>query len=98
MVFGFSIAVTAVPSVYQCAETHRIALGLGIDSPSFRQVSVYLLRSSVFIGLPCPKNTTGILEWAFVICGVMPGGTAAIRRLRPFQAWFGAFWSVSPRR
>src|SRR5438034_4597056 len=67
MVFGFSIAVTAVPSVYQCAETHRIALGCGMDSPSFRHVSVYLLRSSVFIGLPCPKNTTGILGWAFAI-------------------------------
>src|SRR5258706_482322 len=62
MVFGFPIAVTAVPSVYQCADTHRMALGFGIDSPSWRQASVYGLRSSVFIGLPWPKNTTGILD------------------------------------
>src|SRR6266849_1291833 len=62
MVFGFSIAVTAVPSVYQCADTHRMALGFGIDLPSWRQASVYWLRSSVFIGLPWPKNTTGILD------------------------------------
>src|SRR5690349_3410221 len=61
MVRGLPIAVTAVPSVYQCADTHRMARGRGIDAPSRRQDSVYWLRSSVFIGLPCPKNTTGIL-------------------------------------
>src|SRR5437667_12611356 len=42
-----------------------------MDSLSFRHVSVYLLRSSVFIGLPCPKNTTGILGWAFAIRGAL---------------------------
>src|SRR5256885_14964159 len=62
MVFGLSIAVTAVPSVYQCADTHRMALGFGIELPSRRQDSVYGLRSRVFMGLPWPKNTTGILD------------------------------------
>src|SRR5712691_11465338 len=62
MVFGLSIAVTAVPSVYQCADTHRMALGFGIELPSRRQDSVYWLRSKVFMGLPWPKNTTGILD------------------------------------
>src|SRR6266849_1087219 len=62
MVLGLSIAVPAVPSVYQCADTHRMALGFGIDLPSFRQASVYWLRSKVFMGLPWPKNTTGILD------------------------------------
>src|SRR5258708_13222013 len=62
MVFGLSIAVTAVPSVYQCAYTHRTALGFGIELPSLRQDSVYWLRSNVFMGLPWPKNTTGILD------------------------------------
>src|SRR6266705_6456214 len=61
MVFGLLIAVTAVPTVYQCADTHRIASGFGIELPRRCQDSVYWLRSSVFIGLPWPKNTTGIL-------------------------------------
>src|SRR5438270_830726 len=62
MVFGLSIAVTAVPSVYQCADTDRMALGFGNELPSRRQDSVYGLRSRVFMGLPWPKNTTGILD------------------------------------
>src|SRR5204863_1254455 len=70
MVFGLSIAVTAVPSVYQCADTHRIALGFGIELPRRRQDSVYGLRSRVFTGLPWPKNTTGILD--FLGCIGMP--------------------------
>src|SRR3990170_362175 len=60
MVRGRSIAVTAVPRVVQCADTARIALGFGTDSPRRRQAAVYRFCSSVFIGLPCPKNTTGI--------------------------------------
>src|SRR3989449_10843658 len=52
-----------------------------MDSPRARQVSVYLLHSSVFIGLPCPKNTTGILEWAFAIS----------RLCQVEQQHFGAF-------
>src|SRR6267154_2412270 len=62
MVLGSRIAVTAVPSVYQCADTHRMALGFEIELPSRRQASVYWLRSRVFMGLPWPKNTTGILD------------------------------------
>src|SRR6266853_6496724 len=62
MVFGLPIAVTAVPSVYQCADTHKMALGFGIELPSRREDSVYWLRSRVFLGLPWPKKTTGILD------------------------------------
>src|SRR5438874_2351328 len=70
MVFGLSIAVTAVPSVYQCADTHRMALGFGTELPRRRQDSVYGLRSRVFMGLPWPKNTTGIL--GFLRCIGIP--------------------------
>jgi hypothetical protein len=38
----------------------RIAFGLGAVAPSLRQASVYWLRASVFIGLPCPKKMTGM--------------------------------------
>src|SRR5689334_15491219 len=63
MVLGLRMAVTAVPSVYQCADTHRTALGFGMESPSRRQDSVYWLRPRVFMGLPWPKNTAGILDF-----------------------------------
>src|SRR5258708_17421118 len=43
------------------------------ELPSHRQDSVYWLRSSVFIGLPCPKNTTGILEFSRRIAVVLFG-------------------------
>jgi len=56
--------------VYQCAENAQDRFGPRDGLAEARQVSVYLLRSSVFIGLPCPKNTTGILEWAFAIWGL----------------------------
>jgi hypothetical protein len=62
MVRGLSIAVTAVPRMYQCADTAKIAFGLGSDSPRRRQASVYWLWTSVFMGLPCPKNTAGIRD------------------------------------
>jgi hypothetical protein len=60
MVRGRDIAVTAVALVNQCADTTRIARGRGIAVPKARHDSVVRLRSSAFIGLPCPKNTAGI--------------------------------------
>src|SRR3546814_12553413 len=39
----------------------RIAFGVGIIFPNARQATVYPLVSRVFIGLPCPMNSTGIL-------------------------------------
>src|SRR5258708_35643760 len=99
MGFGFSIAVTAVPSVYQCADMHRMALGFGMELPSHRQDSVYWLRSSVFIGLPCPKHTTGILEFSRRIAVVLlRDRIAGTRPLRLFPARSRACWGLSSRR
>jgi len=53
---GPGIAVTAVPPMYQCAETTRMARGRGTERPKARQAWVQRLPSSAFIGLPCPKN------------------------------------------
>src|SRR6266568_5530581 len=98
MVFGFSIAVTAVPSVYQCADMHRMALGFGIELPSRRQDSVYWLRSSVFIGLPWPKNTLGILELSRRVAVVlMRDRIARPRPLRLFPARSRRCWWLSAR-
>src|SRR3977135_4621439 len=62
MVLGSRIGVTAVPPVYPCVNTQTMPLGLQLEWPSRRQASVYWLRSRVFMGLPWPKNTTGILD------------------------------------
>src|SRR3977135_2685407 len=62
MVLGSRLPGPPVPSVVQCADRHRMALGFEIELPSRRQASVYWLRSRVFMGLPWPKNTTGILD------------------------------------
>jgi hypothetical protein len=50
-----SIDVTRVSEIYQCADTHRTARGLGIEAPMDRQPSVQALSKIAFIGLPCPK-------------------------------------------
>ena len=71
MVRGFSIAVTAVPGVHQCAEMASIALGLGTESPRRRQACVYWFCANAFIGLPCPKNTAGIRAVLSGICVVL---------------------------
>jgi len=42
------------------AETHTIARGAGKLWPSARQPSVYWLRASAFIGLPCPTKIAGM--------------------------------------
>src|SRR5258706_14065935 len=96
MVFGLLIAVTAVPSVYQCADTHRTALGLGIDSPSRRHDSVYRLCSSVFIGLPWPKNTAGLLDP--LGCTFMRDRTSGPRRPFFFLTRFRQHPPLSVRR
>lgn len=62
MVRGFSIAVTKVPFVSQCAEMQRIALGRGIVSAIFRKPVTKSFSSMAFIGLPWPANRTGIGE------------------------------------
>jgi hypothetical protein len=61
----------------QWAETHKIARGRpnvrSIVRPNSFQHSVYRLCSSVFIGLPCPMNTAGIL-----VAVVMPRAYVAM--------------------
>src|SRR5215213_3132489 len=52
IVRGCGIAVTAVALMYQCADTTRMARGLGTERPNARQAVVYRLVSSAFIGLP----------------------------------------------
>src|SRR5688572_859594 len=61
MVRGRCIAVTAVAPMNQWAETTRMPRGRGRLRPSLRHIRVYALLSSVFIGLPCPMNSEGIV-------------------------------------
>src|SRR5512136_904312 len=60
MVSGCSLVVTLASSASQWAEMHRIAVGLGKDSPTLFHVSANRDFSIAFIGLPCPTNKTGI--------------------------------------
>src|SRR5690606_1840950 len=62
MVVGCSIAVTKVPLVSQWAEMHKMAFGLGISLAIFRKPSTNSFSSMAFMGLPCPKNNTGIFS------------------------------------
>src|SRR5690606_35420533 len=62
MLGGISIAVTFVPLVSQWAEMHNIALGVGILCAIFGNPLTNSLSSIAFIGLPCPKNNTGIFS------------------------------------
>src|SRR4051812_16774132 len=62
MVCGFSIAVTKVPLVSQCALTHTIAFGFGIVLPMFLNPATNSFSSMAFIGLPWPRNSTGIFS------------------------------------
>jgi len=57
--------VTAASSMYQCADTQRIAFGFGSFAPIEAHCSVYGFRSSAFIGFPCPKKMAGI-RWGMV--------------------------------
>jgi hypothetical protein len=49
------------PLIYRWAEIERIASGSGISLAIFTQLSVYLLFSIAFMGVPCPINSAGIL-------------------------------------
>jgi hypothetical protein len=52
MVRGRAMAVTAVPSMYQWADTQRIARGVGTRAPKAAQASVKRLGSMAFMGEP----------------------------------------------
>ena len=62
MVGGLGMAVTNVPRVSQCADTHRIARGLGNPAATDRKPCTNSFSSIAFIGLPCPRNSTGIFS------------------------------------
>src|SRR5690606_2253964 len=62
IVTGFSIAVTYVPLVSQCAEITSIAFGFSIVWDMLRKPWTNSFSSIAFIGLPWPRNNTGILE------------------------------------
>jgi hypothetical protein len=47
-------------SMYQCADTQRMAFGRGRPAPIATHRSVKGFRSRAFIGFPCPKKTAGI--------------------------------------
>ena len=57
------LTVTPVPGTNQCAEMERIALGLGVSTPRLLQRAVYAFSASAFIGLPCPKNMAGSMQF-----------------------------------
>ena len=63
---GRGIAVTAVAPKYQWAETTSSARGLGSAAPIAAHASVKPLRSSVFIGLPWPMKSAGMLAMGLV--------------------------------
>ena len=46
----------------QCAETQSTALGLVISLPIFLNPATNSFSSMAFIGLPCPRNSTGIFS------------------------------------
>src|SRR5215467_8602957 len=62
MVLGLRMCVIHVPSVIQCAETHRTALGRGSRFPSSPSVRVKGVSRRAFIGLPWPIKRTGIFS------------------------------------
>src|SRR5665647_2581357 len=70
MVGGICIAVTKVPFVSQCADIQIITLGLDNVLPISSQVLEYSLSSMAFMGLPCPRNNTGIIS-VLALCSVI---------------------------
>jgi hypothetical protein len=60
IVYGFDIAVTETPAVYQCADIHKIVFGLGKFLANFYHTFVYELFYIAFVGDPCPINKAGI--------------------------------------
>src|SRR4051794_20612281 len=68
--------------MYQCADTTRIARGLGAVVPNDCHAFVKRLVSRAFIGLPWPKKAAGIRALG-VFCIAAEHGTRSSRRLRP---------------
>src|SRR5258706_5617858 len=60
MVLGASSMVTAIPSVSQCADIARMALGQGNSSGNAAHARLQELSSMAFIGEPWPMNRAGI--------------------------------------
>ena len=54
------MAVTHVPLVSQCADTHKIAFGIGSCRAISDQLRVNMLSVMPFMGEPCPTNNAGI--------------------------------------
>ena len=52
--------VNAEPDVYQCADTHRMALGRGRALPIALQASVYPFCEMAFKGDPWPTKRQGV--------------------------------------
>ena len=77
MVRGRAMAVAAVAPMNQCAEITSSARGCGSVCPSRRHALVKSLSSSVFIGLPWPMNSAGILS---LVIGALPPGAAMANR------------------
>src|SRR5215471_1435532 len=67
MVLGLRMCVIHVPSVIQCAETHRTALGRGSRFPSSPSVRVKGVSRRAFIVLPWPIKRTGIFSAELLI-------------------------------
>ena len=94
MVLGWGIPVICqFPRVNQCAEMHRISCGRSersrISDPMVCQLRRHALSSMAFMGLPCPRNSTGMVgdglsDWikgcaaACDISGVRWIGNAAV--------------------
>src|SRR5689334_16618324 len=94
MVRGRPIAVTAVTFTYQCADTTRIARGLGRLAPRLAHALEKRFRSSAFIGLPCPRNTAGIVVAAMEVPYHTSPRQAGARDSPPLDvapAWYAPF-------
>ena len=66
MVLGLFMAVTNVPSTYQCAEIASTALGRRRDAPMRFHSVANSVSSIAFIGLPCPMNKAGMRSNEFI--------------------------------
>src|SRR5262247_402072 len=103
MVRGRDIAVTAVTFTYQCAEMTTIPRGRGMLAPKSAQALEKRFRSSAFIGLPCPRNTAGIVLPAMCVASCVgliaptaaPHLTQAGRRAVPSPVDVAPAWYAS---
>src|SRR5260221_10463263 len=84
MVGGRSEAVTDTPAVSQCADTQRMARGLGSRRATSPQPRRNALSSIAFIGEPCPTNSAGILADRSASL-MRPRSAATLLRCLPIQ-------------